>query len=42
MNSLITKLSDPRIVLLLTLLAMLALAMAAGAPEGGSCGCFAC
>ncbi len=37
-NLLVTKLSEPRIGRLIMLLTTLALALAAGAPEGGSGG----
>ncbi len=35
---LVGKFRTPRVLWLITVLAMLALALAAGAPEGGSCG----
>ena len=38
LNLVIAKFSSPRLIWLLTLLALLALALAAGAPEGTSCG----
>jgi hypothetical protein len=42
LNLVIATLSSPRIVWLVTLLTLLALALAAGAPDGGSCGSSVC
>lgn len=38
----LAKLFEPRVIWLLMLLATLALALAAGAPEGGGCGSMGC
>jgi hypothetical protein len=42
LNSMIVTLSSPRVIWLITLLALLALALAAGAPDGSGCGSTGC
>jgi hypothetical protein len=42
LNPMIVRLSSPRVIWLITLLALLALALAAGAPDGGGCGTASC
>lgn len=42
LNSALVTLSNPRVIWLVTVLALLALALAAGAPNGGSCGSTGC
>lgn len=42
LNPMIVTLSSPLVIWLITLLALLALALAAGAPDGGSCGSTGC
>ncbi len=42
LNSALVTLTSPRVILLITLLSLFALALAAGAPNGGSCGATGC